>query len=593
VQEIADQLDAYGVGNLAGDRDGLGEIVSDPSGWGWATGDCPYAVKTISAWAGAKPRRGRHPWLIDCATRLAAMHRWGCLTGPLHRRAVETLTRRMAELCEQGIGGQVRSLAPGEIADALTWGAAKAASKADEALRAELGAATGRHRRHQQAEPNASNGSHGSNGPTSVMATVDGAVEPPEDGAALLDEVRRWLGRFVSTMTGDDLNLLTLWAAHTWVVEDLYTTPRLQLDSPVEESGKTTTLEHLNRLCRRGLLMSTISSPALLVRVLDQEMRTLLIDEADRTLRPNKPETADLIAVLNSGYKRGASRPVLVPVAGGGWEVQEMPTFAPVVIAGNNPDLPSDTVSRILRVILMPALEGEVEETNWEEIEDDACALGLRLGRWARASHVRTYVREFRPQLPDEVRSRARERWSPLARIAAAAGGRWPAVVTHLAVQDVERIKIEKEDSIVQQKPGVALLHHIREVWPEGERFLRTERLIDRLIGFHPEMWGSSSPYGKPLNPQRLGRMLVRGYGIRTVQRPDGDRSRGYRLADLNPAFRRFCLGEISLADRQGGPFKPFEPFEPPAHEQIEIDDTGITDAEWQQALNDYRGGRS
>src|SRR4051794_17633014 len=123
VQEIADQLDAYGVLGLAGDRDGLGEIVFDPSGWGWAAGDCPYAVKTISAWARAEPRRGRHPWLIDCATRLAAMHRWGCLTGPLHRRAVETLTRRMAELCGQGIGGHVRSLAAGEIADALTWGA--------------------------------------------------------------------------------------------------------------------------------------------------------------------------------------------------------------------------------------------------------------------------------------------------------------------------------------------------------------------------------------------------------------------------------------------------------------------------------------
>jgi D5-like protein len=180
VQEIADQLDAYGVRDLAGDRDGLGVIVSDPSGWVWAAGDCPYAVRTISAWAEAEPRRGRHPWLINCATRLAAMHRWGCLTGPLHRRAVETLTRRMAELCEQGIGGQVRSLAPGEIADALTWGQAKAASKADEALPAELGAADGRHRRHQQAEP------AGSNGPAGVMTAGDcaggaaaGKTDPP------------------------------------------------------------------------------------------------------------------------------------------------------------------------------------------------------------------------------------------------------------------------------------------------------------------------------------------------------------------------------------------------------------------------------
>ena len=37
---------------------------------------------------------------------------------------------------------------------------------------------------------------------------------------------------------------------------------------------------------------------------------------------------------------RGASRPVLVPTKGGGWEVREMPTYAAVAMAGNNPSLP-------------------------------------------------------------------------------------------------------------------------------------------------------------------------------------------------------------------------------------------------------------
>jgi hypothetical protein len=46
-----------------------------------------------------------------------------------------------------------------------------------------------------------------------------------------------------------------------------------------------------------------------------------LLDEVDRSLRPDEPGVADLIGILNSGYRRGATRPVLVPTKGGGWAV--------------------------------------------------------------------------------------------------------------------------------------------------------------------------------------------------------------------------------------------------------------------------------
>lgn len=66
---------------------------------------------------------------------------------------------------------------------------------------------------------------------------------------SVLDAVRCWLARFICTMTDYDLDLLALWAAHTYLRVETYTTPRLVLDSPVPGSGKTTTLEHLERLC--------------------------------------------------------------------------------------------------------------------------------------------------------------------------------------------------------------------------------------------------------------------------------------------------------------------------------------------------------
>jgi hypothetical protein len=393
---------------------------------------------------------------------------------------------------------------------------------------------------------------------------------------ALLDDVRTWLARFISAMSGSDLDLLTLWAAHTWLVEETYTTPRLVLDSPVPGSGKTTTLEHLQRLCRAPVQMAALSSPALLTRMLDAELRTLLIDEVDRTLAPTKDGVPDLIAVLNSGYKRGATRPVLVPVKGGGWEPKEMPTFAPVAMAGNNPNLPGDTRSRCIRVLLMP--DEQIEESDWELIEPDAEALGARLAVWA--DRVRDQVRTQRPDLPAGVKGRARERWLPLKRVAAAAGGRWPAVVDDLAVSDVKRIELEQEEGLMHQQPAVVLLKHLAEVWAEHETFVPTEELIRRLVRKHPEMWGDESPFGKQLTAQRLGRMLVTAYNVHAA-RPNTQGPRGYLRSALTLPCSRFGL------------ILPFEPDKAaqPAAPDTDRGHQEVDEQEAAEALHEYRVG--
>jgi Protein of unknown function (DUF3631) len=242
------------------------------------------------------------------------------------------------------------------------------------------------------------------------------------DGEGLLNRLRKWLAKFICVMHPRDLDLLTLWIAHTHLVDETYTTPRLLIESPVPDSGKTTVIEHLARLCVHPLQMATVSSPAMITRVLDKEMRTLLIDEADRSLNPDKPGIEDLIAVLNSGYKKGATRPVLVPVKGGGWDTVEMPTFAPVAMAGNQPRLPEDTLSRTIRVLLMPDHEGTVEDSDWELIEPEATDIAAALAQWAD-SVSQPVGTGARPTLPEGARSRTKERWMPLKGVAVAAGG--------------------------------------------------------------------------------------------------------------------------------------------------------------------------
>jgi hypothetical protein len=359
---------------------------------------------------------------------------------------------------------------------------------------------------------------------------------PMIDGDVLLKEVRDWLATYICTVNDADLDLLTLWAAHTHLVFETYTTQRLQIDSPVPESGKTTCLEHLQRLCHRSVQIASLASPALLTRMLSAELRTILIDEADRSLNPDKEGIGELLAVLNSGYKRGAKRPVLIPVKGNQWEVKEMPTFAPVAMAGNNPNLPDDTRSRMIRVLLLPDIRGEVEESDWELIENEATGLHDQLADWAE--QVREQVRIERPGLPDGIIGRFREKWSPLKRVAVAAGGDWPRRVDVMALHDKDAHDMDKEDGLINEKPAVVLLRHIYELWPADTQFVPTLELIDMLVIAHSNLWGEEGPIGRKLTAKRLGGMLARSYKIHSDQ-PDRGAPRGYhRSAFVKPWIR-------------------------------------------------------
>lgn len=381
-------------------------------------------------------------------------------------------------------------------------------------------------------------------------AASSGSPETLCQTGRVLDDVREHLGRFIVTMGPGDLDLLALWAAHTHLVDVTYTTPRLILDSPVPASGKTTCLEHLDRLCLAPIQAASLSSASLLTRILDAGMRTILIDEADRSLSPDKEGVGELLAVLNSGYKKGGTRPVLVPDEGEGWVAREMPTYAPVAMAGNAPRLPEDTLSRCIRVLLMPDIDEVADESDWEVIDEPTRDLGRRLAAWAQG--VRDDVRVNRPTLPAGIKARARERWAPLKRVAVAAGGRWPDVVDDLAVADVTRIAQEREDGIVIDRPHIALIRNIGDVWRDGETFVATDELIRRLVLDCPDMWGITSSYGKALTAQRLGRMLSSSFNITSFRQPDGDRARGYRAAQIDPARVRLGMTPLSGTGRSG-----------------------------------------
>lgn len=362
------------------------------------------------------------------------------------------------------------------------------------------------------------------------------------DRSEVLTELEVWLGRFISVPDDRDLSLLALWAVSTHLALETYTSPRLLIDSVMPGSGKTTVLDHFQRLCFAPVQAASLSSPALLVRLLENGIRTICIDEVDRSLAPDKPGVGDLIGILNSGYRRGATRPVLVPGKGGNWVVKEMPTFAPVAMAGNSPYLPDDTRSRAIRVLLMPDLNGTAEDSDWEYIEEDALKLGTRIAEFA--DEVREEVRAMQVDLPDGCIGRAKEKWRPLKRVAVAAGGPWPQIADELILRDLAESAAEREAGLQSLPEGMVMMRDLFQVWPDGKDFVPTAELVPKLIQHNADYWGIRSSYGKDLTPHRMGKLISQASKV-TSKRPGGRGSRGYHRSELAPIWAKLGIEKI------------------------------------------------
>lgn len=365
---------------------------------------------------------------------------------------------------------------------------------------------------------------------------------PGIENPAILDELETWLSTYIKTAQPEDLQTLTLWIVHTHLVSETYTSPRLLLDSPAPGSGKTTVLDHASRLCFHPVQAASLSSPSLLARLLEKSPRTILVDEADRTLNPKADGVGELLAVLNSGYRFGASRPVLVPDKEEGWKAVEMSTFGPVAMAGNAPDLPDDTRSRCIRVLLLPDLDGVVQDSDWQYIEDGAQQLHGRITAWADA--VREEVKTSRPEYPEGLKGRNRERWAPLYKIALAAGGRWPEQCLKLISDDLEEQQMDKESGLQRTARHLILLQDIASSWPDNMNFIGTTDLLETIKMSNSQTWGPGHHYGA-LTAQGMGRMLVSNFSIRAEREPGGARRRGYYKESFVPAWKAFDMNPV------------------------------------------------
>lgn len=390
---------------------------------------------------------------------------------------------------------------------------------------------------------------------------LDGSNEGP---VTILDKYRDHFEKYILTASDEDYEVIALWALHTFLMEINISTPRLLITSPVPGSGKTTLLDHLNRLTANPLQAANATNAAL-SRAVDASMRTVLLDEADRTLDPKSPGTKELIQTINSGYKRGGHRLIASERKGNGEEPEplELSTYGPVAMAGNNPLLPEDTLTRIIPITMLPDLDGVTAETYWDdELEQETAKLKAEAERWAAGVLQK---KPSPPKVPAEVKNRFKEVWMPLKRVAAAANSpSWCQRVDELALKHIEEVKRDQEEGMRHMPPHRLLMKHVYELLPENQPFIPTGKLISELISAEPDTWGEGNRIGSKLTPQRLGRMLGQ-YKIRPGKLND---TRGYFRQDFLRAWK--AEGLIRKPSKPSEPSKPSSTAEDEALFEIE-----------------------
>jgi len=169
---------------------------------------------------------------------------------------------------------------------------------------------------------------------TGLGGSFDANTNAPKDGAAILDQVHAFIGRFVVYPTEHDQDAHTLWIAHTHAMEAWESTPRIAFLSPEPASGKTRALEVMEPLVPRPVEAVNVSPAYLFRKVASEDGRpTILFDEADTVFGPKAKENEEIRGLLNAGHRKGAVAGRCV-VYGNQVKTEEIPAYCALALAG-------------------------------------------------------------------------------------------------------------------------------------------------------------------------------------------------------------------------------------------------------------------
>jgi hypothetical protein len=350
-----------------------------------------------------------------------------------------------------------------------------------------------------------------------------------DEGAALLEDVQKFLSRFIAYPSDHALVAHVLWIAHTHLMKAWESTPRIAFLSPEPASGKTRSMEVTELLVPNAVAAVNVT-PAYLFRKVGGEdgPPTILFDEIDTVFGPKAKENEEVRALINAGHRRGAVAGRCV-VRGKVVETEEIPAYAAVALAGLG-WLPDTILSRSIIIRMRRRAPDEKVEAFRRRVHAPIGeALRRRLAGWAAT--ILDEATEARPDMPLGVEDRNADMWEPLLAIADIAGGEWPQRARKTA-QTLVAVAREVEPSL-----NIRLLADLRTVFG-GQEVLSTKKVLAELCLIEDAPW--SSLRGKPISDNQLAQRL-RQYGVKSKNVRIGDVvAKGYAAADLHDVWRRY-----------------------------------------------------
>ncbi len=405
-------------------------------------------------------------------------------------------------------------------------------------------------------------GPHASSGtvvPDSGAGTGDPAGasdETADEGAALLDDLRAAIGRYVVLPSDEALTAVTLWVAASHIQPALQHAPRLAVVGPTKGCGKSRVLDVLHETVHQPM-MTVNTSPAVVFRVIGKNPPTLLVDEADTIFGPKAGDKEDLRGLLNAGHQR--NRPAW-RISGPEHKPTAFPTFAMAALAGIG-NLPDTIMDRAIVLRMQKRKPGEkIAAFRSRYSVPELNTLRDRLASWL--APLRGAADRLVPPMP--VEDRAADTWEPLVIVADLAGGHWPAQARAACLAMTRTEVVQDEQTTLKTR----LLRDIRRVFEqEGHKeALRSQDLLAALIQDAEAPWAE---YGtKGLNAYHLANLL-RDFGISPANHrfENGRQAKAYARNQFLDAWARYCpdpaqptpaAGETVVARRaQGKPPAP------------------------------------
>jgi hypothetical protein len=350
------------------------------------------------------------------------------------------------------------------------------------------------------------------------------------DGAALLNEITGFIRRYVA-LSEAQVNTVALWILHTHTYEASDATPYLAINSAEKQCGKTRLLEVLELLVANPWLTGRTSAAAL-VRKVEANGPTLLLDESDAAFKGPEEYSEALRGILNSGHRAGG-RVSLCVGQGSKIEVKDFCTYCPKAIAGIG-NLPDTIADRSIPIRLKRRAPFEkVSRFRNRTAPREASPIRTRIQAWAEL-HGEILRKAEAPELPDSLSDRQQDASEPLVIISDLIGGLWPQL-TRRSLLEVFNSGRASNESV-----GARLLADIEAVFlsRHNDR-ISSEDLCNTLAADKASPWAEWSN-GKPITQNKLARLLS-PYGIKPhTVRFGEETAKGYEDGDFSDSWVRY-----------------------------------------------------